>query len=611
MPAPRWWLLSLAACGAEPVLDAADPVNPDEPEPIEIVAPSVGLPTVRDVAVEAGVQGGPGGALQRGRACIAADFDLDGRLDLYVGNPGDQSYVLRNETGDDGVLRFGPPSVLMEGGLPWGGAGADYDGDGDLDLYISVGGNEGEGYDRLLRNLLVETGAVAFEDVTDVAGIAGPVTAGGVVTETASAGGVWGDIDQDGDDDLFVSVNSNEAIEPGSAVGRNIAWRNNGDGTFTDVTEAWQLDGSHAKTRHSTLLDIDNDGDLDLFENNFRGLNVLWRNQLAETGETRFTDITAAVSNERANLSLPRRAFASAAADFNNDGHEDLVVFSRGFSGLECGDDGTETDLSGVEGHALFLNLGREHGFVEVSEMARINGFLLRRDGIPMAGNGVMGSQVGDVNGDGLVDLFIGNGGPFTGNVDDLLVARELRELDLGGGLTVMVPIFDEWTSLLDFPAPVDPRVQTPYPVYPYRAHGSCLADFDGDGLVEIFVANGGPASEPDDVREPDRMFKFSFADGEAPNTLHVQPRGDGGAVALDAIGTRLALTVREADGSERVLHRRLYGGSGFSAQNGLAVQFGLGTAVSAERLVVAWPDGRNEIVQGPFALGGTIEIER
>jgi hypothetical protein len=573
-----------------------------------LVSSSTGpVPTVTDIAVEAGTQTGPNGVMQRGRACMAADFDLDGRTDLYVGNPSDASYVLRNITQPGQALRFAAPSVILQNHLSWGGAAADYDKDGDLDMFLTGGGNEGRDYNILMKNLFVETGTLQFLDVgEDIRGIRMP---DGRVLDGASANMVWADFDRDGDADAFVSGNISGRVRPVGPVGRNTMWRND-DGAFTDVTALWNLDDSLLPTRHSTAFDYDNDGDMDLYENNFLADNVLYRNNLVETGIPSFSDVTAGQSTPFGDLREPRRSFASMAGDLNNDGWEDLVVLSRGVDGSECGNEnGTDGD-AGFEEHAMFLNLGNGRGFVQVADAAGIT-YIGVPGYQPRRGDGVMGCQIADLDANGLIDLVVGNGGPTTGGHNDFFAARSLQRVSFGALGEVDVPVFENWSALIDYPATPGPNVASVWPEFPYRTHAICAADFDGDGLLELVETNGGPASWPDTVREPDRMFKFEFEPAERPRHFIIALRGDGEDIDVDAIGGGATITVRDPDGTTRSIQRRLYAGSAFSAQNGFDLFFGLGPAVAIEGVTVRWADGLIETIAGPFALDSRIVVQR
>ncbi|WP_456425749.1 FG-GAP repeat domain-containing protein, partial [Rhodocaloribacter sp.] len=449
---------------------------------------------VQDIAVESRFQGDFGGHFARGRALVAADFDLDGRIDFFIGNPGDESFILRNVQ-RAGRTQFLVTQILLKDALAWGASTADYDNDGDYDIYVTTGANEGEGLDYLFKNMFMEEGSLRFEDVSAEAGIQGPLDLNGEPVVTASANADWGDYDLDGDVDLFVSVNrwngsimggprfeeANREMSPmllnagDYAFGNNILYRNNGDGTFTDVTKEVGLTKAKS-TRHSTWIDVDNDGDLDLYENNFSDLNYLWRNRLVETGIPSFEEVTLDFSPEGENLYFPQNSFVSCAADFNQDGWDDLMIFTQG--------KGPERNSPYEQGHAIFINDGGT-GFRNMGDASGIN-----QNYVSTIHHGVMGSQIGDVNADGVPDIYIGNGGPSFGVNDQFFLSTSA----VGAN-----PVYEDATAMIDFEAPVNARTTANYPDYPYRTHGTAFVDVDGDGLLEMAVINGGPAFDPDD----------------------------------------------------------------------------------------------------------------
>ncbi len=577
------------------------------------------LLSMGDLGLSSGYQDTFGGTHKRGRATIAADFDLDGRVDIFAGNPGDTSMILRNVSGPTGP-RFVPVQELTDNEQAWGGVAFDYDNDGDYDLFISIGGNEGIGHDYLFHNDFLETGVLVFRDVTDTAGVAGPIAPGRTdPLRTASGNAVVSDYDLDGDGDIFVSTIIKPQSRP-ELKGRNTLWRNNDDGTFTDVTDVAGLGGTAEKTRHSTFFDFDNDGDFDLYENNFVGPNYIWRNMLKETGTATFEDATVELTLPGEDMQFPLRSFVSAVADFNNDGWEDLMVWMRG-DVEPVGPDGLGAEeCSGPDrphappvyplpsapvrersqqgptspydpGHALFINQEGQ-GFINVAHDIGVNNFY-------QDDNGVMGAQVGDLNGDGTPDIFTGNGGPTSGQFDQLLLSQ-------GGPLEPLA--FVDATPLIDYPAAERPGIG--YPTYPYRTHGTAIVDIDGDGLPELVVSNGGPTGEPDSVREPNRLFKAEF--DTPPGVFSARVVGNGTSVSKDAIGARLTLRVRRSsDGARWLLRRTLTAGSAFSAQNGFWLSFALGDGDTLEGLEVKWPDGTVDLVRQGLGVGASLVVEQ
>ena len=227
------------------------------------------------------------------RAAAWGDFDADGDPDLYVGFAavGLGNRLYRNDGGR--FVDVAPELGVDRGGTTRQPAFVDYDGDGDLDLFVAFR----DGPNALFRN-----DGRAFVDVTAPSGIGDPRRTVGVA---------WFDIDGDGDLDAFV------ANQNGDEDG---VFRNEGDGTFTDV--APEL-GMHQPGRADDLgsvgtavADYDNDGDLDLFVASY-GPDVLWENR----GDGTFLDAAPGTP-----LAGDHHSVAAAWADADHDGYVDLYV---------------------------------------------------------------------------------------------------------------------------------------------------------------------------------------------------------------------------------------------------------------------------------------------
>jgi len=214
------------------------------------------------------------------------DYDEDGRLDLFICNESSDNVLYRNLGGGAfSAAVTALDAVPATQSCAW----ADYDGDGDQDVFLTTGAFQAN---RLFRN----DGGGVFTDVT-----AAPLDDDG-----PGQGAAWGDYDDDGDLDLFVTR--------GAGAGR--LYRNDGGGAFTDVTGAWQ--GSRLNGQGCAWGDFDNDGDLDLYVAYFGHPNLL----LANDGAGGFTDASALYPA----LADTGNGVAAAWADVDNDGDLDLAT---------------------------------------------------------------------------------------------------------------------------------------------------------------------------------------------------------------------------------------------------------------------------------------------
>ncbi len=247
------------------------------------------------------VDGAFGGTGQFGCGVALADFDGDHDLDLVVS--GDASSTL-GIYANDGAGAFtnvtasaGVATMLKISGLVAG----DYDADGDLDLIVT----------RWLKPLILlkNDGAMHFTDATFSAGLWAQSGAG--------AGAAFGDYDGDGWIDLAVA---NRCGTNASAV-RNKLFRNRGDGTFEDVTSAAGVDNGTFPGFHVSWVDLDRDGDLDLYVANDKGTgNPRWNRLYRNRGDGTFfedTDSGAQVSAD---------AMGNATGDINGDGYPELYI---------------------------------------------------------------------------------------------------------------------------------------------------------------------------------------------------------------------------------------------------------------------------------------------
>ncbi len=482
----------------------------------------------------------------------------------------------------------------------------DYDNDGDLDVYLIQGAELGPDRqllfppprgskpgNRLFRNELKETGHLKFTDVTETAGV-GHVGYG--------MGVAVGDYDNDGYPDIYVTN-----------FGANVLYHNNRNGTFSDVTKKAGVNDSRWSTS-AAFFDYDRDGNLDLFVLNYVDFTIegnkacysatgerdyctpkayhpvsarLFRN----LGNGKFLDVT-----ERAGIgSAYGPGLGVVCGDFNGDGWPDIYVANDTAANL------------------LWLN--RKDGTFR--EAALESGAAYASDGMARAG---MGVTAGDFDGDGNDDilvtnlthegatLFRGNG---EGQFDDVTLQSGLMQATSGS-----------------------------------TGFGTRWFDYDNDGRLDLFIANGAVAmveslrGKPYPFEQKNQLFhnegarfrKVSGVAGSAfalagvargaafgdidndgdidivvannngPARLLLNETGskkhwlevrlDGGATNRFGAGSRVAVNRRD----RTALWRNADTGSGYLSAHDARVHFGLGDKPDINSLRVRWADGSSEI---------------
>ncbi len=465
----------------------------------------------RNVAAQVGLA-----AVSLSGGVIADDFDSDGWLDVLVSDwsPEGQMRYFRNLGGHfvDRTEEAGLAGLF--GGLNM--IQADYDNDGDVDVFVMRGAwleDVGRTYPN---SLLSNDGTGRFRDVTLAAGLAE------IHYPTQAAG--WSDFDVDGDLDLYVG---NEHF-PGQL------FRNEGDGTFTDVAgQAGVTNDDFAKA--VTWGDYNQDGYPDLYVSNFGGPNRLYRNN----GDGAFDDVGPDLG-----VDLPVKSFPAWFWDYNNDGIQDLYV-----SGYEWDVRDVAAEHMGLppvrtERDRIYMGVGGG-GFEEVGTSVG-----LTRTTQPM------GANFGDINNDGFLDFYLGTGYPaYEGLMPNLLYRNE------GGRRFVDITTAAEVGHL-------------------QKGHGVAFFDFDHDGDQDIFVELGGAFAGD----------AYSNAVFENPGTGNgwIIVQLVGGDSNRSAIGARIRVEIDEA-GRKRSVFRWVNSGGSFGASP-LRQHIGLGAASVIERLEIRWP---------------------
>jgi hypothetical protein len=469
---------------------------------------------------------------------------------------------------------------------------ADFDGDGWQDIYFV---NARDRYDRGIhvRNALYHNnGDGTFTDVTEKAGVSG--TGFGL-------GCVWGDYDNDGHPDLFVSQ-----------YGKNVLYHNNADGTFTDVTDKAGVGGMEFGTWfHSgaTFFDYDRDGYLDLYVGGYVAYppgarryctlgsvtsscapavysgspNLLYHNNRDGT----FTNVT-----KSSGIYQPDgKSLSVGAADYDN----------RGWPSVFVANDGTAAYLFRNDGRGKFREVGAQSGMAYTAS------------GGTMA---AMCISLGDFDNDGQLDLYISDfqessdhlwrntgQGLFDEVSDAVGITGPTRNvLSFGGGFIDYDN--DGWLDLFIANGHVYPEVEQASPgthykqlntlfhneagkrftvatqsagidtLPPHAGRGVAFADFDNDGFVDILVANNG---------DPPALLHNSG--GNSNHFLNIRLVGT--KSNRDALGARIRVVAGRLSQI-----REIAGGGSYLSQSDLRANFGLGQSAQADLVEVSWPSG-------------------
>ncbi len=456
------------------------------------------------------------------------------------------------------LLDISEVAGVADDGFGKGIAFADIDGDGFVDMYVS---NKG-GANHLYRN----NGDGTFTDVTAESGA-------GLDAPGFTMGSVFGDIDNDGDSDLYLAQGGRFEIEA------NRLFLNNGDGTFVDITGKAGV-GLKEFTYGASFADYDNDGDLDLYCANYGAgaQNVLYRNN----GDNSFTDVTA-----QAAVGDRSWSWMGIWADVNGDGNTDLYVVNGRYPAGEP--------------NRLYIN-NADGTFTEGA-----------RDAGVADGNWGLGGAFEDIDNDGDLDLFVSNyvgknrlylndgSGKFTESTEKIALKQEgwgkgptFGDIDHDGDLDLyegdcklanQMYLNDGAGNFSDV-ADAQPQLKCET----VRTKGTAFADIDNDGDLDLYVVNWG-----------------------AQNKLYANDQNDAGWLKVDLVGTvsnrdAFGARVQLFKGGRQVAMRESRSATGFCAQQPKTLHFGLPEGGVYE-LVVRFPSGKT-VTLSDVRPGRTLRIE-
>ncbi|NOT01086.1 MAG: CRTAC1 family protein [Phycisphaerales bacterium] len=480
-----------------------------------------------------------------------------------------------------------------------GGALFDMDQDGDLDIYLINGArthSDDEGLPPLRNRLYRQDAGPRFVDATDSSGLGDAGYGMGVAI---------GDIDNDGDEDVYVTNVGNDAL-----------YRNNGDATFTNITAAAGIQEDQWGAS-AAFFDYDRDDYLDLFVTHYVALDP---------------SVKAFDNAGRREYPGPHLFHGTTSALYRNNGDGTFADVSQGAGiasaalrglGVVCGDfdeDGWPDVFVANDGQPNQMWINRHDGTFEDRGMAM--GVAVNLFGQAEAN---MGIAVGDVDGDLDMDLFITH---LTGEQNTLYV-------NLGGGL------FEDRSVVAGLAAPS----------IPFTGFGTAFIDYDDDGDLDLLAVNGRvrrglvhpgaavPAhwqgyAEPNQLFENDGGGRFTDAssgagpicgraevgrglavgdvdndgdqdvlitNGGGPARLFLNEYERGNWLTVRAMDSRLRRTaigaVLDVWIGDRRLRREVRVAYSYLCSNDPRVHFGLGSAIRVDRLAIRWPDGTTDSI--------------
>lgn len=475
-----------------------------------------------------------------GRGAAIVDVNSDGLNDIFISDSDD-----RHQAESYGVSKFflnNGDGTFTETDLGvaesdvfanWSGSFADYDNDGDPDLLLVNGGYTGISELAFYINKINETGK--FEQATVSSGIA-------VVNKPEEPSSWWGaswtDYDNDGFLDLAVS-----RIKGPVAV-----FHNEQGQSFKEVSQELGITlsyGDFDDGKNPVWYDYDGDGDFDLY---FAGFlkHALYQNNSG----TAFVDVTDQVFTQPfpSNVNTPSGSpavFAAAAADFNQDGKDDLYLGRW-----------TEQDV-------LLMN-NANNSYVLLGSQIGLDMINTDRTDYTAVYENTMGLGVGDFFNDGFPDVFLGSGDPERADKD--------------------IFYCNEGTGFFRCTDQLNEGANEPYRT---RGHAPVFGDLNHDGYTDLFINNGGhPEWDAEEGKDTREGYAF-YVRQEAAVSNHVVLTLEGTTSNRDAIGARVRLNL-----SNRSYFYAVRSSQGFQAQNGKEIIMNL-QGESSGSVIITWPNGQ------------------
>ncbi|MEI9944000.1 MAG: CRTAC1 family protein [Chitinophagaceae bacterium] len=506
---------------------------------------SSGIKPFNDVAVNIGLN-----TKNMAGGSVVDDFNNDGYLDLITSGWGlseGMHYCRNNFNGTFTDVSDSSGLGQLTGGLNI--MQTDYNNDGLKDVFVLRGAWKGL-YGKEPNSLLKNNGDGTFTDATKESGLLSFHP-----TQTAT----WADFNNDGWLDVFIG---NEST-PNNDANPCELYVNNKNGTFSEMAEKAGCN-IIAFVKGVTSGDYDNDGMPDIFISTLNGQKILLKNDGVQKGAVHFKDVTrqAGLSNNTV------RTFPTWFWDYDNDGWLDILVCGYEFNKSLAWYAAQEALAIPVGNSGkVFLFKNKHDGtFEDVSEKAGLNKIAF-----------AMGSNFGDIDNDGYLDIYLGTGNPL---YQSLVPNKMFKNVD--GNRFIDITTSARVGSL-------------------QKGHGVSFADMDNDGDEDIYIEMGG-----------------AYAGDAYQNSLYLNPGQnnnhwlnislEGTTCNKAAIGAKIKVTFKE-NGTVRSVYRDLNSGGSFGA-NPLTQHIGIGQATAIESVEIKWPGSKTVQVFTGMQAGENIKIK-
>lgn len=487
-------------------------------KPFEDVSPNLGL-NKRNLA---------GGV-------IIDDFNNDGYDDIMISQwllDGTMHFYKNNADGTFSDISKKSGLNRFRGGLNM--IQADYNNDGLMDVFVMRGAWMNDPFGKQPNSLLRNNGDNTFTDVTIQSGL---------FSKHPTQAGVWRDFNNDGWLDLFIG---NETVASSGSYGNNELhgcelYLGSSKGTFMNIADEAGIN-VNAFIKGITAADYNNDGLQDIYISTMHGYKYLFKNKGLVNGKLLFEDVSKAAGV----LNITVSTFPTWFFDYDNDGWQDIFVCGYDFNNSMAAS--MYADKMGIENNAskMYLYHNNHDGtFKDTSVEMGLNHSVF-----------AMGSNFGDIDNDGYLDMYLGTGNPSYSS----LIPNKLFK-NMGGKKFADVTVSGRVGNL-------------------QKGHGVAISDMDNDGDQDIFIEVGG-----------------AYIGDTYTNSLYMNPgQNDNRWIKLkleatsgnrSAIGSKIKVTFKE-NGKTRSVYCELNSGGSFGSSP-LRMEIGIGQATIIDEIAITW----------------------